>query len=197
MVIIRRYSPPDENNWIKCQQQTYLESIYFDVLNKVKPRYENPAIELIGLENDNIVGILDIEIEQELGQFCFDETERSGMISAIGVLLPYRRKGIGTKLIEKGIELIQENHDVHRIEIWVRDEPRIISWLTKIQFQQIHRFYEVMLTTDFFDKYQIELPFGIIPTFLIGNVESEGFSNLTQQHPPERTYPIRIYERHF
>jgi GNAT superfamily N-acetyltransferase len=197
MVIIRRYSPSDEDNWIKCQLHTYLESFYFDVLDKVKPRYENPAIELVGMENDTIVGILDIEIEQEQGQFCFDETERSGMISIIGVLPTHRRKGIGTKLIEKGIESIQENYDIHRIEIWVREDPGITYWLKKIQFQEIHLFYEVILTTDFFDKYQIDVPFGIIPTFLTGNVESKGFSELTQQHPPEKTYPILIYEKRF
>lgn len=194
--MIRRYSPSDEDDWIKCQLHAYIESVYFDVLIKVRPRYENPVIDLVGLENDTIVGILDIEIEQEQGQFCFDETERSGMISVIGVLSRYRRKGIGTKLIEKGIKLMQENYKVHRIEIWVREDPGTISWLKQIQFKEIHRFYEVLLTTDFFDKYQIDIPFGITPTFLTGNVGSEGFSQLTQQHPPERTFPIIIYERH-
>ncbi|UCG01416.1 MAG: GNAT family N-acetyltransferase [Candidatus Heimdallarchaeota archaeon] len=197
MVIIRDYSSSDEDNWIQCQLQSYLESPYYDVLNKFKPRYENPAIELIALVKGNLVGILDIEIEQKKGQFCFDETERSGMISVIGVLLQYRRKSIGSKLIEKGIELVRDNFDVHRIEIWIREDPVTILWLKKNQFQKIHKFYEVILTTDFFDKYQVELPFGIIPSFLTGNVESEGFFQLTQQHPPERTFPILIYERWF
>ncbi|MFX1507535.1 MAG: GNAT family N-acetyltransferase [Promethearchaeota archaeon] len=197
MVEIRNYNPLDEDNWIKCQLYSYLESPYYDVLNKVKPRYENPAIELVGVENDRIVGILDIEIEQEQGHFCFNETERSAMISVLGVLINHRGKGIGSKLIKKGIKLIQENYEIHRIEIWIREDPGTISWLKQLRFHKIHQFYEVILTTDFFDKFQIELPFGVIPTFLTGSVEAEGFSQLIQQHPPERTSPIVIFEKIF
>ncbi|UCG90710.1 MAG: GNAT family N-acetyltransferase [Candidatus Heimdallarchaeota archaeon] len=194
---IRQYHLSDEEEWIQCHSRSYFDSIYFDEQVKAKPRYETPSVELVGIHDGKIIGILDIEIEQEHGQFCFDETERSGMISVIGVLSHYRRKGIGTKLIEKGMELIQKNYDVHRIEIWVREDPTIKSWLEQIRFQEIHRFYEVLLTTDFFEKYHIDLPFGIMPVFLTGNLESEGFSKLTQQHPPERSFPILIYERYF
>ncbi|MFW9903860.1 MAG: GNAT family N-acetyltransferase [Candidatus Thorarchaeota archaeon] len=197
MVEIRNYTPSDEYKWIKCQHYSYLESPYYDVLLKVKPRYENPAIELIGVENDKIVGILDIEIEQDQGHFCFNDTERSAMISVMGVLSNHRRKGIGSKLIKKGIKLVQENFEIYRIEIWIREDPGTISWLKQLKFQVIHRFYEVVLSSDFFEKYQIGLPFGITPTFLIGNVESEDFSLLTHQHPPERTSPIIIFERSF
>lgn len=197
MVEIRNYTPSDEDNWIKCQLYSYLESPYYDVLSKGKPRYENPAIELVGVENHRIVGFLDIEIEQEQGHFCFDETERSAMISVIGVPITHRRKGIGSKLVERGIELIRENYKIHRIEIWIRDDPGTISWVKQLRFQRIHRFYEITLTTDFFEKYQIDIPFGIIPIFLTGNIESEGFSQLVQQHPPEKTSPINIFERLF
>lgn len=194
---IREYRPSDEENWIKCHLFSYYNSIYFDELVKVKPRYETPSVELVGILNDEIVGILDIEIEQELGQFCFNENERSGKISVIGVLSQHRKRGIAKKLVEKALELIQESYNIHRLEIWVRDDPGIVTWLQKIHFQEIYRFFEVILTTDFFDKYQIDLPFGLMPEFLIGNLESEGFSKLTQKHPPERTFPIIIYERFF
>lgn len=197
MTKIGQYYPSDEEAWIKCHSLSYLDSIYFDELVKAKPRYESPSVELVGILDDKIVGILDIEIEQEPGQFCFDENERSSMLAVIGVLSSHRRKGIGTKLIEKGMELIQKNYDVHRIEIWVREDPGTTSWLKQIQFQEIHRFYEIVLTTDFFEKYEIDLPFGIMPIFLTGNLESEGFTKLTQQHPPERSFPILIYERYF
>ncbi|MFX1283615.1 MAG: GNAT family N-acetyltransferase [Promethearchaeota archaeon] len=197
MAKIRQYHPSDEEEWIQCHSLSYLDSIHYDELIKAKPRYESPSVELVGILDDKIVGILDIEMEQKHGQFCFDETERSGMISVIGVLSEYRRKGIGTKLIEKGMEIIQKNFDVHRIEIWVRKDSGITAWLKQIQFQEIHRFYEVVLTADFFEKYQIDLPFGLVPAVLTSNLESEGFSELTQQHPPERSFPILIYERFF
>lgn len=197
MIKISQYDPLDEEKWLQCLFTSYCTSSYFDELIKVKPRYETPSVELVGILKDDIVGILDIEIEQEAGQFCFDENERSGMISIIGVLSQYRRRGIATKLVEKSLESLQNDHNVHRLEISVRDEPGTIAWLKKNRFQEIYRFFEVLLTTDFFDKYNIDLPFGITPTFLKGNIESEGFSKLTQQHPPERTYPIIIFEKCF
>ncbi|MFX0013099.1 MAG: GNAT family N-acetyltransferase [Promethearchaeota archaeon] len=195
MLKIRHYNPSDEDDWINCHHFAYYNSIYYDELVKVKPRYETPSIELIGVYKEKIVGILDIEIEQEPGQFCFNNNERGGMISVVGVHPQYRRKKIATRLIEKAYKLISENYAIHRLEIWVRDDIGIKLWLEKLLFQEIHRFYEVLLTTDFFDKYAIDLPYEITPISLMGIIESKNFSQLTQKHPPESTFPIIVYEK--
>ena len=191
---IRYYTPSDEDNWIKCYLSSYIESTYYDELVKVKPRYENQAVELIGLERNEIVGILDIEIEEEPGQLCFDENNRSGIISIIGVIPEYRRRGVGTKLIKKSLKIIQDSYDINRLEIWVRDDPSTLNWLHNLGFKKVQQFYDVLLGSDFFDKFGIDLPFGITPSFLNGIVDSEGFYELKRQHPPERTYRISILE---
>lgn len=197
MTKIRQYNPSDEESWIKCHLFSYYDSIYFDEPVKVKPRYETPSIELVGIQNDEIVGILDVEIELEPGQFCHDENNRSGFISVIGVIPQHRRKGIATKLVEKALNALSIDFDVHRVEIWVREEPSMISWLKKGNFQELDRFYQVVLTDDFFEINEIQLPFGINPVLLTGNVESESFKELIRVHPPERTLPIIIYEKYF
>lgn len=197
MLKISQFDPSDEEKWLKCHFSSYYHSLYFDELVKVKPRYETPTIELIGILNDEIVAILDIEIEQEEGQFCLDDKDLSGMISVIGVSPPYRRKGVATKLLENSLNLLRKDHDVHRLEIWIRDDPDTTKWLKKLNFKEIHSFYQVYLTSDFFDKYAIEFPFGITPIFLTGSMESKEFSELTQLHPPERSFRIFIMEKNF
>ncbi len=197
MTKIRQYHPSDEESWVKCHLFSYYDSTYFDELVKVKPRYETPSIELVKIQNDEIVGFLDVELEIEPGQFCFDENNRSGMISVLGVLPQHRREGIATKLVERALNVMSNDHDVHRLEIWVREDPSMLSWLKKLEFQELYRFYQVVFTSDFFEKYNIELPFGINPVLLTGNVESEGFSEMIKSHPPERTFPIIIYEKRF
>lgn len=194
---IRYYKPSDEDNWIRCYLLSYIESAYYDELVKVKPRYENQAIELIGLEGNEIVGILDIEIEEEPGQLCLDENNRSGIVSIIGVIPEYRRRGVGTKLIKKSLKIIQDRYDINRLEIWARDDPSILGWLNNLGFKKVQCYYEVLLRSDFFDKFRINLPFGITPSFLNGIVDSGGFYELKRLHPPERTYQISILEKFF
>lgn len=58
---IRVYHPNDEIGWIRCRVLSFLDTAYFDnVLNK-KEKYQNPAIELVAIHNNQVVGLLDIE----------------------------------------------------------------------------------------------------------------------------------------
>ena len=62
MIIVRSYEMKDEQKWLLCLKDAYFSSEYVDHLVKMKPRYENPSIELVAIENDQILGLIDIEI---------------------------------------------------------------------------------------------------------------------------------------
>lgn len=192
---IRNFTSLDEDEWLKCHIAAYYESYFFDELVKIKPRYEAISLELVGIVNKEIVGILDIEIEEEAGQLSFQEAEKSGLISIIGIKPHYRRKNIATKLLQTAITLLKNEHTIHRLEIWVREDTTLLSWLEKNRFKEINRFYQVTLTTDFFLKYDIDLPFGLTPDILTANADSEGYSELSQYHAPEKTERIIIFEK--
>ncbi|UCE15006.1 MAG: GNAT family N-acetyltransferase [Candidatus Heimdallarchaeota archaeon] len=193
---IRQYTQTDEDTWVECHLQSYYNSIYIDELVKVKPRYENPAIELVALEGNKIVGVLDVEIEAYPGHFCLDDSIQSGMISIIGVMPQYRKRGVATNLIEMSSKVLKDSYDIRRLEIWIRDDPELNVCLQKIGFHQIHHYFQVTLAADFFEKHNIVLP-GITPILLTGSVDSTSFSKLIRNHPPERTYKILVLEKTF
>lgn len=59
---------------------SFLNTAYFDhVLNK-KEKYQNPAIELVAIEQGQIVGLLDVEYEREQKTICTKGEGLGGMI---------------------------------------------------------------------------------------------------------------------
>ncbi|MFX0172033.1 MAG: GNAT family N-acetyltransferase [Candidatus Hodarchaeota archaeon] len=187
---IRQYDLSDEEKWVKCHFLSYYDSIYLDELVNFKPRYEGLVIQLVAIVDEEIVGILDIEIEQEAGQFGIDETSRCGMISVIGVVSQFRRRGIGTALLFKAQDILVRKYTVHRFEIWIREDLSTLAWLEKNDFQKIHHYYQIKLSKDFFEKYKIIIPFEVSPVTLIGDVEDESFKQLSQEHSPESSFKI-------
>lgn len=72
---IRHYNSNDEVNWVRCRVLAILEipHILIMSLNK-KEKYQNHAIELVAIHNDQVVGLLDIEYEEEGKQYVQMET---------------------------------------------------------------------------------------------------------------------------
>ncbi|MFX0084866.1 MAG: GNAT family N-acetyltransferase [Candidatus Hodarchaeota archaeon] len=196
-VKIRYYCLSDEENWLDCHKNSYYESFFFDELLKIKPRYETPSIELVALYNDKIVGILDIEIEEESGQLCFKNGKKSGIISVIGVKPQYRRKMVATKLLNFSINLLRDQYSIFRLEIWIRNDNTVLSWLNKNGFTEFDRYYQMDFTSDFFEKFDINLPFVVNPILLRVNADTEAFSNLIEYHSPEKTERIILFEKFF
>ena len=61
---IINYSPEYEEGWLRCRVLAYLHtSMYEDVVTS-KPTFGNrPSIELIAVENEEVVGILDMVLD--------------------------------------------------------------------------------------------------------------------------------------
>lgn len=197
MIEIRKYVASDESNWVKCHFVSYYNSLYLDELHKIKPRYENPAIELVGLVDNAIIGILDIEVETKPGQFCSDKTKKSGLISILGVIPKYRKKGTATRLLKMAQNLLIQEFNVNRLEIWIREDYETLPWLIKYGFLEFQHFFEVKLTTDFFDRFRIEFPFDIFPSTFTGTLELDEFHKLSQIHAPETSFKIIGLEMNF
>ena len=196
-LLILNYNLEYEKNWLECLKEAFYSSPYYDTLLQVKPRYENPSIELIALDQTELIGFLDIEIVPQEEQFCFNDEENveCGQLSLIGVHPDYRRRGAATKLLKTAIKRLCNEYQINRLEIFFREDPMILSWVESVGFQECANFYEITLTDDFFEKYDIELPFGINPSLLIGFVDQDGYRMLSNRHPPEKTYPILIYKK--
>lgn len=141
---IRFYNPNDEIGWVRCRTLSFLDTAYFDnVLNK-KEKYQNPAIELVAIEDNQIVGLLDIEYEEKEDTICSKGEGLGGMIWHIASHPNFQRKGIGTKLLEKA-EKIAKKKGLDYLEAWTRDDKWVNQWYEKSGFDKVYSYLHVYL----------------------------------------------------
>lgn len=144
---IRVYHPNDEIGWIRCRVLSFLDTAYFDnVLNK-KEKYQNPAIELVAIHNNQVVGLLDIEYEKEEKTVCTRGNGLGGMIWHIATHPDFQRMGIGTKLLERA-ERIAEEKGLDYLEAWTRDDEWVNQWYEKSGFDKVYTYLHVYLEGD-------------------------------------------------
>lgn len=79
-----------------------------------KPRYERQSIELVAVDDNDIIGFLDIELEDVSRSVCYKKVEGNAMLWDIGVLKAYRRKGLASKLLSEGVSQAKK-HSAERL----------------------------------------------------------------------------------
>lgn len=55
-MIIREYESKDEQGWVRCRVLAFLDSAYYDNVLREKEHYEHPAIELVAVIDQQLVG---------------------------------------------------------------------------------------------------------------------------------------------
>lgn len=141
---IRTYQPDDEKGWVRCRVLAFLDTAYFDNVLKQKEAYDHSAIELVAVEDNQIVGLLDIEYEKEERTICSRGSGLGGMIWHIAVHPDYRRKGIASELLKKGEEIAKEKQ-LNRLEAWTRDDDWVNAWYKKSGFNKVDSYLHVYL----------------------------------------------------
>lgn len=141
---IRDYQANDEIGWVRCRVLSFLDTAYFDNVLQEKEKYENPAIELVAIEDDQIVGILDVEYEVVERTVCSRGEGLGGMIWHVAVHPDYREKGIGIQLLYEA-EKIAKAKGLNRFEAWTRDDEWVNQWYNKNGFENVDSYLHVYL----------------------------------------------------
>lgn len=141
---IREYQLDDEQGWVRCRVLSFLETAYYDNVLRSKEKYENPAIELVAVEDGQIVGLIDVEYEMEEGTVCSQGEGLGGMIWHIAIHPDYKGKGIGVKLL-KEVEKIALEKGLNRLEAWTRDDEWVNRWYEKNGFNQVGSYLHVYI----------------------------------------------------
>lgn len=148
-VQIRPYKPEDETGWLRCRVLAFLDSAYYDNVYTSKETYENPAIQLVAEADGQIVGLLDVEYEQEPGQVAFacdaDPRDDLGAVSHHVAIHPdYRRRGVGGRLLTTALEQLRDA-GIGYVEAWTREDETACRWYESQRFRSIFSYLHVYL----------------------------------------------------
>ncbi|MDG5788406.1 GNAT family N-acetyltransferase [Evansella sp. AB-P1] len=141
---IRGYNQQDEKGWVRCRLLSFLDTAYFDNVLREKETYENPSIELVAVEGKEIIGLLDIEYEQDPKTVCSHNTIPSGMIWHIAVHPDHQRKGVATALLSEAKQILKK-HGIKRMEAWTRDDDWVNKWYEAHHFKKKDSYYHVFM----------------------------------------------------
>lgn len=107
---IRAYKKEDEIGWVRCRALSFLDTAYYDNVLRGKEKYENPAIELVAIHEEQVVGLIDIEYEIKERTVCSRGIGLGGMIWHIAVHPDFRRKRIGNQLLYEAENIAKMFH---------------------------------------------------------------------------------------
>jgi len=120
----------------------FLDSAYNDAVERVKERYDRPSIELVADADGTIVGLIDVECEEEPGTVCEVRPGLGGMIWHLAVLRDFRRQGIASRLLAAAEEAAR-TRGLERFEAWTRDDKWVQQWYESHGFVQIMSYLHV------------------------------------------------------
>ncbi|MEM5003157.1 GNAT family N-acetyltransferase [Priestia megaterium] len=142
---IRDYKEMDETGWVRCRVLSFLDTAYFDNVLRVKEKYKNPAVELVAVENEQVIGLIDVECESQKGTVCSTlENGLGGMIWHIAVHPDFRRKGIAYQLLCEAENRVKKL-GVNYLETWTRDDDWVNNWYLKNSFKAKSSYFHVFL----------------------------------------------------
>lgn len=144
---IRPYRPADERGWLQCRLLSFFGSAYYDDVVREKGTYGRPAIELVADAEGEIVGLIDVECEEEPGTVCEDRPGLGGMIWHLAVHPEHQRRGIAAALLGEAERLARER-GLSRFEAWTRDDRHVHAWYESLGFERAFSYLHVYIERD-------------------------------------------------
>lgn len=144
MIEIKDYSEEYEKQWLRCRVLAFLDTAYFDNVLREKEIYENPSLSLIALEEDNLVGLIEMEIDTEQVRICSNGEGNGAMIWHLAVHPDHQMNGIGGLLLKEAIKRMKAL-GICRLEAWTRDDIATLRWYEKHGFIKKQSYYHVYL----------------------------------------------------
>jgi GNAT superfamily N-acetyltransferase len=193
-VVIRPYEDADERGWVECRVLAFLDSAYYDAVEREKEHYERPNVELVAEVDGRIVGLIDVEYEEEPATVCEDRPGLGGMIWHIAVLRDFRRQGIASRLLAAAEDAVRP-HGIERFEAWTRDDPWVQAWYESQGFVQILSYLHVYLTGRSENDGVVSGELGLKPVRVFAHYTGDRPDEIRARF--ERVHDCVCYERRF
>ena len=143
MLKIIDYRDEYEEGWLRCRVLAYLHTSMFEDVETKKPTFENrPSIELIAIENGEVVGILDMILDDEALKTTALGEGLGAFLQVIAVHPDHQNKGIGQRLYEQAVTRLK-CFNVTFIELYTRGDEPANNFYKKLGFEKRVEYYDV------------------------------------------------------
>ncbi len=137
---IREYRPGDEAEWIRTHAIIMTISHAWNYCIQERPPYAGHAsTKLVAVAEGKIVGLSDVQYENEVGELCFLKDSLGGYVLEFGRLPEYSGHAIGKKLIDASVEDAKQK-GFQRLEYWSQDR-KAQRFYRRIGLAEIGRHY--------------------------------------------------------
>jgi ribosomal protein S18 acetylase RimI-like enzyme len=191
---VRQYRDDDEEGWVRCRVLSFLDSAFFDDVRREKERYEHPSIELVAEDDGEIVGLLDVECEEEPGTVCSKRPGLGGMIWHVAVHPDHQRRGVGSALLREA-EREARSRGLVRFEAWTRDDAHVQRWYDSHGFEQVDSYLHVYVELAEGLRELFPIAEGLRPVKLFAHYTGDARDEVRRRFA--RVHDCVLYERRF
>lgn len=143
MYRVDHYQSNLESQWVVLRARVVARSHTWDFVERQKVKYENPSIELVLFNGEQLIGYIDAETEVVQGQLCWKNESKGALVQEFGIAPEFQKKGL-SKLLLNALKdkLIEKN--IRRVEFWTKD-PKSTKYYQHLGFEEIflHEHYRV------------------------------------------------------
>lgn len=131
--LVRDYTSADEAGWLRCRVLAFLDTCYFDAVERAKPVEDDAdsSIELVAVVDSTVVGLLDISVRGTLAT-----------IESVAVDPDLRRSGIATALLTTGLQRLGPTA-ADSLDAWTREDAEALAWYGRHGFRQTEAYLHV------------------------------------------------------
>ncbi|MCM2576326.1 GNAT family N-acetyltransferase [Streptomyces meridianus] len=130
--VIREYTAADEPSWLRCRVLSFLDTAYYDDVDRTKPVVPAPGLELVAVDRtDTVVGIMDTLVEGSLAT-----------IDTAAVHPEHQHRGLGRALLRRTCIRAREL-GATTLDAWTRDDPDTLRWYRAMGFVESDHYLHV------------------------------------------------------
>lgn len=137
---IREYRAEDRDAWMRVHAIIMSISHAWNYTLQERPAYEgHESTRLVAIADGVLVGLTDVQYDNEPGDTCFLKDSRGGYVLEFGRLPEVAGHRLGCKLIEATVEDAARK-GFHRLEYWTQDR-KAQRFYQRIGLKEIGRHY--------------------------------------------------------
>lgn len=139
-ITIRPYQDSDKEAWLRVHATIMTISHAWNYCIQERPAYEGyQSTRLVAVDGETLVGLTDVQYENEPGEVCFQKDSRGGYVLEFGRLPEYGGQHIGKALMDATVADAQRL-GFRRLEYWSQDR-RAQRYYRRLGLKEISRHY--------------------------------------------------------